>query len=123
MEQLEIFPRLYASGPLARSTDPTSSHKANLSISKNGTLARLICDGVMHSYRTSPLDAVTDDYLLEYIETHTAKRQQRNVIARARGILERNGYFQRVPGDRVSVLPTYQLLDFYKENNEPVSLH
>jgi hypothetical protein len=112
MEQLDLFTQ---SGPLARSHDPLSSHKANLAISKDGTLARMICDGVIVNHSLSPHVGVTDDVLLGYIETRTAKRQQRNVIARARGLLERNGYFLRVPGDRVSVIPTDKLLDFYKE--------
>jgi hypothetical protein len=77
-------------------------------------LAKHICDGVVNLNYISPHVGVTDDDLLGYIETRTAKRQQRNVIARARGLLEREGLFQRVPGDRVSVIPTDLLLNHYK---------
>lgn len=111
MDQLDLFSQ---PSPLARTHDPISSHKANLAIAKDGTLARHICDGVLHIHTISPLDGVTDDDLLGYIETRTAKRQQRNVIARARGLLEREGYFTRVPGDRVSVIPTQRLIDLYQ---------
>ena len=111
MEQLELT--FTGNAPLARTTDPLSSHKANFKIAKDGTLAKHICDGVVNLNYISPHVGVTDDDLLGYIETRTAKRQQRNVIARARGLLEREGLFQRVPGNRVSVIPTSKLLESY----------
>jgi hypothetical protein len=49
---------------------------------------------------------VTDDDLLERAERISGVRQQRNVLAKVRGVLEENGYVQRVPSnDRVRYIP------------------
>lgn len=104
----------------ARLTDPISSEKAVTAIARDGSLARLICNAVVNLTTGSlPLEpGVTDDDLLEYIESTTSKRQQRNVIARARGLLERDGWLLRVPADRVSVVPTDRLLNAQGTDNE-----
>lgn len=107
--------------PNARTTDPISSHLACAAIRKNTTLADRIIQGVV-VLSTAASDSgrlpVTDDDLLDYVEDITLKRQQRNVIARARGLLERDGFFVRVPGDKVQVIPSPQLLAQLGETNE-----
>lgn len=107
--------------PNARTTDPISSHFACAAIRKNTTLADYIIRGVV-LLSTAASDSgrlpVTDDDLLDYVEQQTRKRQQRNVIARARGLLERDGFFVRVPGDKVQVIPSPQLITQIGGNNE-----
>lgn len=99
--------------PNARTTDPISSHFAVAAIRKNTRLADYIIRGVLvlsSAASESGRLPVTDDDLLDYVEQQTRKRQQRNVIARARGLLERDGFFVRVPGDQVQVIPSSELL-------------
>jgi len=105
--------------PNARSSDPISSHIANAALRNNKTLADWIVLGVIRlSDRGSeaPRQPVDDNQLWEFIELHTNKRQQRNNIARSRGLLERDGFFVRVPGDRVWVIPSPELLAQFKES-------
>lgn len=80
--------------PLARSSDPLSSHIANDAIKKNRKLSDLILDAVEVLYRQWR-EPVNDDQILVWIEDVTKQRQQRNVIARARGLLERDGLLVR----------------------------
>lgn len=96
--------------PLARSTDPQSSHLANEAIVKNRPLAEWILEAVRDITFCVGVTCATDDQILEYIENAQRKRQQRNVIARARGILERDGKLMRVQseprvGVRIAVRP------------------
>lgn len=81
--------------PLARSSDPLSSHIANDAIRKDRKLSDLILEAVENQYWTWRAP-VTDDQILVWIEDVTKRRQQRNVIARARGLLEREGLLVRV---------------------------
>lgn len=81
--------------PLARSSDPLSSHIANDAISKDRKLSDLILEAVQNQYWMWRAP-VTDDQILVWIEDVTKRRQQRNVIARARGLLEREGLLVRV---------------------------
>ena len=90
--------------PLARSHDPLSSHEANEAIANNKTLAEWILVAVRDITFCIGVTCATDDQILEYIEKAQNKRQQRNVIARARGILEREGKLMRVQSEpRVGV--------------------
>lgn len=81
--------------PMARSHDPLSSHIANSAIKNDRKLADLILEAVDVLYRQWG-ESVNDDQILVYIEWETKRRQQRNVIARARGLLEREGKLVRV---------------------------
>lgn len=116
---LQIELPLGADTPNARTTDPISSHLACAAIRKNRILADYVIWGVV-LLSTAPSDSgrkpVTDDDLLDYVEQQTRKRQQRNVIARTRGLLEKDGFFVRVPGDKVQVIPSEQLLNQMKGN-------
>lgn len=101
------------SAPNARFTDPISSHFAVAAIRKNTRLADYIIRGVLVLSTAASEPGrlpVTDDDLLDYVEQQTRKRQQRNVIARARGLLERDGFFVRVPGNQVQVIPSDRLI-------------
>lgn len=117
--QLE-FP-LAEDAPLTRNSDPISSHFANAAIRNDRRLADHIIQGVL-ILSTAAVESdrlpVTDDDLLDYVERRTNRRQQRNVIARCRGLLERDGFFERVPGDRVQVIPSHQLLQAYNQEDQ-----
>ena len=104
----------------ARRSDPTSSHRAVQAIVRNGSLAEhIIRYAVTWTYRFGA-DGLTDDDFLAYIERRTGRRQQRNVIARARGRCERDGYLVRVeddlvvPGSTLSFLATDQAAAFIR---------
>lgn len=78
---------------LARRSDPVSSHIANAIIANDHDLSSKIVNGALSYWyqfenhlRPSPL--WTDTEMTEYIEWATGRRQQRSVIARARGLLE-----------------------------------
>jgi hypothetical protein len=91
--------------PLARTHDPLSSHIANSNIKADKRLADLIMEAVDHLYCDFYV-GITDDEIHDYVEQETNKRQQRNVIARARGLLERDGRLVRVEtSPRVAVVP------------------
>ena len=79
--------------PNARTGDPQSSHEANEKIRKNRGLAKMILEAVQTIQVTT---GATDDAILELVEARSGKRQQRNVIARSRGLLERDGLLVRV---------------------------
>ena len=78
--------------PHARITDPISSERAVAAIAVNDTLKEHIL------YAAKRLHPVyfDDTDLLELVEEQTERRQQRNVIARSRGLMERDGIFDRV---------------------------
>ena len=91
--------------PLARTHDPLSSHIANSHIKADKRLADLIIEAVEELYCTVDI-GITDDEIHDYVEQATNKRQQRNVIARARGLLERDGRLVRIEtSPRVAVIP------------------
>lgn len=79
----------------ARSGDPIGSHLAVASITADADLASLVlwAAGFQNPDRTP----VTDDDVLELVEARTKRRFQRNVLARARGRLERDGLLERCP--------------------------
>ena len=100
--------------PNARTGDPISSHLANAALRSNNTMADWIIHAVVRLSNNEPHNSprpVGDNEIWEYIEEQSGKRQQRNNIARCRGLLERDGFFVRVPGDRVQVVPSEQLLN------------
>ena len=76
--------------PHARRSDPTSSHLTVASIAADRTLAGLI---MQVGARLGRFD---DTDLTAGIETVTGRRHQRNVIARARGLLEPSGQIVRL---------------------------
>lgn len=78
----------------ARRTDPYTSDQALKAIAKDGTLMQLIWTcAQLHRVAMAPFN---DTVLTAWIERATCKRQQRNVVARARGLLEDAGLFQQV---------------------------
>ena len=79
----------------ARHTDPESSHIAVAAIDRNRTLADHILTAAeqLEGDCRVPWD---DTDLTVLIEQRTGQRQQRNVIARARGRLERHGHLHRI---------------------------
>jgi len=78
--------------PHARRSDPTSSHEAVAAIARNLTLSDEI---LRAAKRLAP--APFDDWdLVELVEEQTGRKQQRNVIARARGLMEYESIFVRL---------------------------
>lgn len=80
------------SDPHARRSDPASSHVAVVAIAADAKLADQI-EYAAHRLHPTPFD---DTDLLELIEEQTGRRQQRNVIARARGLMEQEGRVVRL---------------------------
>jgi hypothetical protein len=102
--QLELS--LEPNSPDARTFDPSSSHKAVRRIRTDKGLAKLALQSIRDAYVVNGNKPVSDDDLLERAERISGKRQQRNVLAKVRGVLEENGYVQRVPSnDRVRYIP------------------
>jgi hypothetical protein len=101
----------------ARKGDPASSSRALNSIARNGTIKHLVIQAIVR--HATP---VSDDMILNYVELETCKRQQRNVIARTRGLLENAGYCLRVaadltiPGTVLTFIPTQLALDYMQRN-------
>lgn len=105
--------------PNARNTDPISSHYAVKAMRTNITLADLVIGGVFVCSTVRDEDGfkyvpVTDDQILEYAENTSRRRHQRNVIAKVRGMLEKDGFFVRIPGDKVQVIPSPELINHMK---------
>jgi hypothetical protein len=91
MKQLDIFggERDLADLGHARALDPESSHLTVRSIVKDKTLAADILRAVVNVHRTTHGKSMTDDDVLDaLIAAYPGVRFQRNVIARARGLLE-----------------------------------
>lgn len=105
-----------ADAPNARTSDPLSSHLANIRIRTNKTLKDLVLWATLAMSvddMTNPqfLNHINDDMLLVWIEDKTRKRQQRNVLARTRGLLERDGLICRIgTSPRVTYVPSPELL-------------
>lgn len=78
----------------ARRTDPYTSDQALKAIAKDKSLMSWIwfCATL---YRDSG-EPFNDTQLTEWIERALCRRQQRNVIARSRGLLEDAGMFRQV---------------------------
>jgi hypothetical protein len=86
--------------PTARTGDPTSSHLTVASLGKDRTLKRQIVDAAytLNNARawSEPIRAWDDDDLVTLLEARHGHRYQRNVIARTRGLLEADGWFERI---------------------------
>jgi hypothetical protein len=78
----------------ARVTDPISSELTVASLGRDTSYRRLVLEAVFNNLDN---ERVTDDDVLDYIERTTERRHQRNVIARTRGLLEREGWLERGP--------------------------
>lgn len=82
----------------ARLSDPPSSHRAVAAIEANFTLQQNILNAATN-LSACGLTEFDDTMLLNVVEGALGRRHQRNVIARARGRMEREGKFLRV-GER-----------------------
>jgi hypothetical protein len=78
--------------PHARLTDPISSEIAVAAIAKNQSLK----DHIITAAERMHPQWFDDTDLLTLVEEQSGRRQQRNVIARSRGLMEREGLFVRV---------------------------
>jgi hypothetical protein len=78
--------------PHARLSDPISSEIAVGRIAKNTSLK----DNIRYAAERLHPQWFDDTDLLELVEEQTGRRQQRNVIARSRGLMERDGEFIRM---------------------------
>lgn len=79
----------------ARKGDPYTSDQALRAIARNGSLMYYIWWGARLA-ATLPMRTFNDTWLWEWVEASSKQRQQRNVIARARGLMEQAGLFRRV---------------------------
>lgn len=82
-----------AARPHARRTDPYTSDQALKAIAKDGTLMHWIW--WFADIRRDLSEPFNDTQLTEWIEFATGKRQQRNVVARSRGMLEDAGLLRQ----------------------------
>lgn len=86
----------------ARARGPIQSQLTLASLGRDTSMKKNIARAVVACSGRDP-DAdpfsspVTDDHITEWIERFTQRRQQRNVIARTRGLLEKAGWFDPVP--------------------------
>ena len=88
----------------ARRSDPNSSHIAVQNIGRDTSLRDHIYTAA-NQLEDAGYRWWTDTLLTELIELNTGRRQQRNVIARARGLMERHGYIERLGLDPTSSRP------------------
>lgn len=86
--------------PHARRSDPISSHLTVQSLGKDSSLKAQLITAALHLEdvldRRTMTQIWTDTQLTETLEMMTGRRHQRNVVARTRGLLERDGWFERV---------------------------
>lgn len=82
--------------PHARRSDPLSSHLTVQSLGKDTALKARVVTAAMRLSLDHEHDEINDTMLTMEIERSTGRRQQRNVIARTRGLLEQDGWFERV---------------------------
>lgn len=84
----------------ARRTDPYTSDKALKAIAKDTTLMHHIWNCAKAHCWPPPGEECTgyfnDTMLWEWCEIFMGSRQQRNVVARSRGLLEQAGLFRRI---------------------------
>lgn len=103
MNDLELFP----APAEARHTDPPSSHAAVRSIIRSS-----LKETILLRLTSNPDRWYTDDDL---VDLH--HRGQRNIVARARQILETSGYIERtpdrmLPGDRITYRASEQAMQW-----------
>lgn len=120
-QQLDVF----ATHP-APARGPIQSQQTLDSLGHDGSLKRLIAKAVFHGSHSSNGQhdrPVTDDDILWAVEIYSSRRQQRNVIARTRGLMEAAGWFVQVPdvvgrtGRRTrAVIPAPSLLNLMRSD-------
>ena len=88
----------------ATARGPVQSQLTLDSLGRDESLKRNIARAVVMCSRGVGADGVphhrmpvTDDHITEWVERRLGRRQQRNVIARTRGLMEREGWFDPVP--------------------------
>lgn len=79
----------------ARKSDPVSSHLAVGAIGKDWSLRDLVVRAA-RELEAEGIEVWSDSELWLWVERLSGRRQQRNVVARARGLVERDGLFERV---------------------------
>lgn len=82
--------------PHARRSDPLSSHLTVQSLGRDTALKARVVIAAMRLDLDAGHDEINDTMLTAAIEQATGRRQQRNVIARTRGLLEQDGWFERI---------------------------
>lgn len=118
----------------ARRSDPVSSHITVQSLAKDGSMAALIMRTIMfQSMQAGPhledgMDfrhPVCDDAVWMRLEDVTGRRWQRNVIARTRGLMERDDWVERVPdieGPRgrpvIAYVPTQKAIEWWQKERQ-----
>ena len=80
----------------ARRSDPLSSHLTVQSIGKDTTLRGRVLAAALSLEMYKNGDAWNDTELTERVEAMTGQRQQRNILARTRGLIEQDGLIERV---------------------------
>lgn len=92
----EVFEKEWVKIPRvhARRTDPYTSDQALKAIANDGTLMAYIWRFANHC-ATRDGGPFNDSELTEYIEDASGKRQQRNIVARSRGMLEDAGLLRQ----------------------------
>jgi len=80
----------------ARMGDPASSHRTVKSIVKDNSLAALILDYATRRAMATCHGEFNDTQLWQALEAQTGRRFQRNVLARARGRLVKDGLLVHV---------------------------
>jgi hypothetical protein len=81
----------------ARISDPVSSELTLASLGRDGSLRQLVIQAVWAWTCHDNTMSITDDDVLQWVEAHTGRRFQRNVLARTRGLLEEEGWLFRLP--------------------------
>lgn len=81
----------------ARISDPVTSEQMQVSLGKDTGYRMLVLRATRELCDYDDGHVATDDLVLDLIEFWTKRRHQRNVIARTRGLLERDGLIRRRP--------------------------
>lgn len=88
----------------ARRSDPITSHLAVQNIARDAPLREQILRAA-NLLEDAGYRGWDDTMITELVESITNRRQQRNVIARARGLLERDGLIERLGHDPFAKRP------------------
>lgn len=88
----------------ARRSDPITSHLAVQNIGRDLSLRQQILRAA-NLLEDAGCRGWDDSMITELVELITERRQQRNVIARARGLLEREGLVERLGHDPFAKRP------------------
>jgi hypothetical protein len=82
--------------PHARRTDAISSHLALQALGRATSLKAHVVTAALMLEDPVEVECWCDTELTAKVEQITRKRQQRNVIARTRGLLEQDGWIEKV---------------------------